>query len=107
LKCEAVRQGRTISELVETALYLLFQPRNGERELRKLPSFESAAVFVVDTNILGYAADGDSPYHALESHAKTVDGTSMPGIHHRPPGLAGYFRARSDGATRRGGGTPR
>jgi hypothetical protein len=59
LKREAVRQGRTMSELVETALRLLFRPRNDERERRKLPSFKSGGHLVE-------IADRDALYQSME-----------------------------------------
>lgn len=40
LKQEAARQGKTMSELFETALRLLLQRRPARRELPPLPSFE-------------------------------------------------------------------
>ena len=41
LKAESVRQGRTMSELVETALRMLFTNRNRKMELPPLPKFDS------------------------------------------------------------------
>lgn len=59
LKREAARQRRTMSELVETALRLLFQTQKGERPLPPLPSFKSRGHLV---NI----ADRDALYQAME-----------------------------------------
>jgi len=50
LKEEAARQGRTMSELVETALRLLFQPRKQGHELRPLPTFNSGGTLVDVSN---------------------------------------------------------
>ena len=43
LKKEAARQGCTMSEVVETALRLLFRTRRGPRRLRPLPSWHMGA----------------------------------------------------------------
>jgi ribbon-helix-helix CopG family protein len=60
LKREAARQGRTMSELVETALRLLFRsPRSTPRPLSKLPVFDSGG-HLVDI------ADRDALYQAME-----------------------------------------
>ena len=59
LKREAVRQGRTMSELVETALRLLFRPRKDARELRQLPTFKGGGTLVE-------IADRESLYEAME-----------------------------------------
>ena len=59
LKREAARQGRTMSELVETALRLLFRSRRGRAELPPLPAFRSGG-HLVDV------ADRDALYHAME-----------------------------------------
>ena len=40
LKREAARQGRTMSELVETALRKLFEARSEDPELPPLPTFD-------------------------------------------------------------------
>jgi hypothetical protein len=48
-----------MSELVETALRLLFRPRNDERERRKLPSFKSGGHLVE-------IADRDALYQSME-----------------------------------------
>lgn len=60
LKREAARQGRTMSELVESALRLLFQMRRKHPDLPPLPSFESggARVDVADREALYDAMDG-------------------------------------------------
>lgn len=61
LKEEAARQGRTMSELVESALRLLLEEpqRSGDAELPALPSFRSGG-HVVDV------ADRDALYEAME-----------------------------------------
>ncbi len=59
LKREAARQGRTMSELVETALRRLLRPRKDPRELRPLPTFKSGGALVD-------IADRDALYHAME-----------------------------------------
>jgi hypothetical protein len=59
LKQEAARQGRTMSELVETALRLLFQSRRKPEVLPPLPSFDSGGAFVD-------VADRDALYQAME-----------------------------------------
>jgi hypothetical protein len=40
LKAEAVRQGRTISELVEAAIRSFLEPKRREKKLKPLPSFD-------------------------------------------------------------------
>ena len=59
LKREAARQRRTMSELVETALRLLFQSQKNQRPLPPLPSFRSSGHLI---NI----ADRDTLYQAME-----------------------------------------
>ena len=59
LKREAARQGRTMSELVETALRLLFTSRRRQAELPPLPAFRSGG-HLVDVS------DRDALYHAME-----------------------------------------
>lgn len=59
LKREAARQGRTMSELVETALRMLFRSRRHQAELPPLPVFRSGG-HLVDV------ADRDALYHAME-----------------------------------------
>jgi len=59
LKREAARQGRTMSELVETALRLLFRPRKDARKLQELPTFKSGGTLVE-------IADRESLYQAME-----------------------------------------
>ncbi len=59
LKREAVRQGRTMSELVETALRQLFQTQRGRRKLPPLPTFKSGG-YLVDI------ADREALYQAME-----------------------------------------
>jgi hypothetical protein len=46
LKREAVRQGRTMSDLVESALRLLFRVKREKAELPPLPSFRSEGTLV-------------------------------------------------------------
>lgn len=50
LKREAARQRRTMSELVETALRLLFQKQKSKQTLSPLPSFKSGGYLVDITN---------------------------------------------------------
>ncbi len=59
LRREAARQGRTMSELVETALRLLFQSRTPRAELPPLPAMKSGGALVD-------VADRDALYHAME-----------------------------------------
>jgi hypothetical protein len=59
LKREAARQGKTMSELVETALRLLLQRRPPPAELPPLPSFRGGAELVD-------VADRDALYEAME-----------------------------------------
>jgi plasmid stability protein len=59
LKREAARSGRTMSELVETALRLLLQARPESVELPVLPSFSSGGALVD-------IADRDALYGAME-----------------------------------------
>jgi hypothetical protein len=59
LKREAARQGRTMSELVETALRLLLQPKKRQGELPPIPTFNSGG-YLVDI------ADRDALYDAME-----------------------------------------
>ena len=40
LKQEAVRRGKTISELVESALRLFLRPPSGAKKLPRLPTFK-------------------------------------------------------------------
>ncbi|MBV9086735.1 MAG: hypothetical protein JOY79_04570 [Acidobacteriaceae bacterium] len=60
LKAEAVRQGRTMSELGETALRMLFRPPGKRAELPPLPTFHSggALVDVADRGALYQAMEG-------------------------------------------------
>jgi hypothetical protein len=46
LKREAARQGRTMSELVEMALRLLFRSQRKREELPPLPTFHSGGTLV-------------------------------------------------------------
>jgi hypothetical protein len=61
LKREAARQGRTMSEMVETALRLLLKARHKESELPALPTFRSggALVDVADRHALYKAMEGE------------------------------------------------
>jgi hypothetical protein len=59
LREEAVRQRRTISELVESALRLLFERKQERIELPPLPSFEGRGTFIDISN-------RDSLYSAME-----------------------------------------
>ena len=60
LKREAARQGRTMSELVETALRNLFQRQKAPAELQRLPSFKSGGplVDIADRDALHQAMEG-------------------------------------------------
>jgi hypothetical protein len=59
LKREAARQRRTMSELVETALRLLFRTQRSRPDLPPLPTFKSGGHLVnVD--------DRDALYRAME-----------------------------------------
>ena len=59
LKREAARQGRTMSELVETALRLLLQSRPKRGALPPLPTFNMGGTRVD-------IADRDALYRAME-----------------------------------------
>jgi plasmid stability protein len=59
LKREAARQGRTMSDLVETALRLLLASRPRRAKLPALPSYRSGGALVD-------VADRDALYHAME-----------------------------------------
>ncbi len=59
LKREAARQGRTMSEMVETALRLLLRSRRKQGVPPPLPSFHSGGALVD-------IADRDSLYQAME-----------------------------------------
>jgi hypothetical protein len=54
LKREAARRGRTMSELVETALRLLFQSRRRRQKIKPLPTFDGGGelVDIADRNAL-------------------------------------------------------
>lgn len=60
LRRESARTGRTMSELVETALRQLLQPRSETAAVLPLPSFDSggALVDVADRDALYRAMDG-------------------------------------------------
>jgi hypothetical protein len=59
LKQEAVRQGRTVSDLVETALRALFKTQKKRKRLTALPTFHSGGILVD-------IADRDTLYDAME-----------------------------------------
>ena len=59
LKREAARQGRTMSELVETALRLLLRSQRKRSKIPPLPRFRSGGALVDIT-------DRDALYHAME-----------------------------------------
>jgi Arc/MetJ family transcription regulator len=59
LKREATRQGRTMSEMVETALRLLLRSRPKRGALPELPTFQSGGELVD-------ISDRDALYRAME-----------------------------------------
>jgi len=59
LKREAARQGRTMSELVETALRLMFRASRKSEEVPSLPTFRSGGALVD-------IADREALYQAME-----------------------------------------
>lgn len=59
LRREAARTGRTMSELVETALRNLLRPRRGRETLPPLPSFDGGGALVD-------IADREALYRAME-----------------------------------------
>lgn len=59
LRREAVRRGRTMSDLVETALRLLFRSQKEHRVPSELPTFKSGGALVD-------IADRDALYQAME-----------------------------------------
>jgi hypothetical protein len=59
LRRESARTGRTMSELVETALRRLLQAKPGPIDLQPLPSFKSGGALVD-------IADRESLYRAME-----------------------------------------
>ena len=59
LRREAARQGRTMSELVETALRNLFKAQKRPAELTPLPTFHSGGALVD-------IADREALYQAME-----------------------------------------
>jgi plasmid stability protein len=59
LKQEAAKQGRTMSDLVETALRTLFKAQKRRRKVIALPTFNSGGVMVD-------IADRDALYQAME-----------------------------------------
>jgi metal-responsive CopG/Arc/MetJ family transcriptional regulator len=58
LKREAARQGRTVSELVESALRLLLRSHRKRHKIAPLPTFRSGGVLVD-------IADRDALYQAM------------------------------------------
>jgi hypothetical protein len=60
LKREAARQGRTMSELVETALRLLLRSQRKRGRIPALPTFHSGGMLVdvADRNALYQALEG-------------------------------------------------
>jgi hypothetical protein len=75
LKRETARQGRTMSEIVETALRLLLHSPRKRAKIRPLPTFHGGGELVD-------IADRDALYDAMEgrwcSHAAELSGR-----HHR------------------------
>lgn len=69
LKRQAARQGRTMSELVETALRLLFRAQRTSKKLPPLPTFDSGGmvVDVADRNALYDAMDDLRLYEQNEA----------------------------------------
>jgi hypothetical protein len=59
LKREAARQGRTMSEMVETALRLLLQSQRKRTKIRPLPKFHGGGELID-------VADRDALYDAME-----------------------------------------
>jgi hypothetical protein len=59
LRREAARQGRTMSELVESALRLLLRSQRNQRKVLPLPTFHSGGALVD-------IADPDALYQAME-----------------------------------------
>jgi hypothetical protein len=59
LKREAARQGRTMSEMVESALRLLLRSQRQREKIESLPTFHSGGALVD-------IADRDALYQAME-----------------------------------------
>jgi len=59
LKREAARQGRTMSEMVESALRLLLRSQRKREKIEALPTFHSGGALVD-------IADRDALYQAME-----------------------------------------
>ena len=59
LRREAARQGRTMSELVESALRLLLRSQRKQQKIAPLPTFHSGGALVD-------IADRDALYQAME-----------------------------------------
>jgi len=62
LKREAARQGRTMSELVETALRLLLRAQKKRTKMKPLPTFNGGGELVD-------IADRDALYDAMDDHS--------------------------------------
>jgi hypothetical protein len=60
LKREAARQGRTMSEMVETALRLMLSPQRKQKTIPPLPTFDSGGqlVDIADRDALYDVMDG-------------------------------------------------
>jgi hypothetical protein len=61
LRAESARQGRTMSEIVETALRLLLKPPAHKEQTATLPSFQSGGALVD-------ISDREALYEAMEHH---------------------------------------
>ncbi len=72
LKREAARQGRTMSELVETTLRLLLREKPSQGEIPPLPTFHSGGTFVD-------VADRDALYQAMEGPSSRFSILPTPG----------------------------
>ncbi len=59
LREEAARKGRTMSELVKTALRMYFSPQENSKELPPLPTFRSGGAMIE-------VADREALYQAME-----------------------------------------
>jgi plasmid stability protein len=62
LKREAARQGRTMSELVESALRMMLRSSKKREKLPPLPTFDFGRelVDIADRNVLYEAMEGDN-----------------------------------------------
>ena len=72
LKREAARQGRTMSELVETTLRLLLRAKPSQGEIPPLPTFHSGGTFAD-------VAGRDALYEAMEGPSSRSSILSTPG----------------------------